>query len=62
MTVTVSEKGTVSDVKIKKSSGHDALDEAVLAAVKKWKFKPATKYGKPVEDTRDLPVVFSLKK
>jgi protein TonB len=30
--------GSVSDVKIERSSGHAALDEAAVSAVRKWRF------------------------
>jgi TonB family protein len=40
--------GQVADAVIKKSSGHLLLDEATLEAVKKCKFRPGIKDGKPM--------------
>ncbi|MDR1190548.1 MAG: energy transducer TonB [Verrucomicrobiales bacterium] len=62
LSVTVSAAGVVGDARVKKSSGHALLDEAALAAVKKWQFKPATRRGRPIEETIEQSVVFSLKK
>lgn len=49
----ISETGTVERIGVLKSLG-PALDAAGIEAVKKWKFAPATRDGKPV------PVLFSL--
>jgi protein TonB len=59
--VAVDEDGLVNGIQVKKSSGHRILDEAALAAVKKWRFFPAAIGGIRVKDTIDLPVVFSLR-
>ena len=45
---TIGRDGRVSDVEVKKSF-EPSLDEAAVDAVRKWKFKPATLDGKPVE-------------
>ena len=39
----VNESGDVADLEIVESGGNKALDEAVLAAVRTWKYTPATK-------------------
>lgn len=49
----VDRSGKVKSAKVLKPLPH-GLDDAALAAVKQWKFKPATLEGKPVE------VVFNL--
>jgi periplasmic protein TonB len=36
------------------------LDEAAIAAVKKWRWRPATKDGKPVAVFMDIEVSFKL--
>jgi len=36
------------------------FDEAAIAAVKQWKFKPASKYGNPVDAWADIEVTFQL--
>ena len=40
--------GQVIDARIVKGLGH-GLDEAALAAAKRWRFNPSTRCGKPVE-------------
>jgi protein TonB len=44
----VAENGTASSVDILQSSGVDLLDQAAVAAVKKWRFHPAMKEGQAV--------------
>ena len=58
--VTVGINGNVKDVKILKSFGNSACDEAAIAAAKKWRFKPGTINGKPSEMTRTIPFNFRL--
>lgn len=48
--VTIDENGVVTDVKVLKGLGF-GLDEAALAAMRKFKFKPATKGGEMVGTT-----------
>jgi TonB family protein len=43
----VTAEGEVRDVKVTKSVD-ESLDKQVVAAVRSWKFEPATKDGKPV--------------
>lgn len=45
VTFVVTEEGEVSDAKIAQSGGSRILDEAVLSAVRKWKYSPAVKRG-----------------
>lgn len=51
--------GTVKDTKVIKSIPR--LDEAAVASVRKWVFKPASAKGKPVAVWVAIPVRFSLK-
>jgi TonB family protein len=54
----VLEDGTVGETRILKSI--QALDGAAIAAVRQWRFKPATSEGKPVSVWVAVPVNFSL--
>lgn len=56
--VTVGTAGTPTEVTVLHGSGTPALDEAAVAAVKTWKFKPATRAGQPVPRTINVPVNF----
>ncbi|GGP26039.1 energy transducer TonB [Silvimonas amylolytica] len=52
--------GTVSDIRVKTSSGFPRLDNSALDAVRKWKFTPAKQGGQPIAMWYVLPVTFSL--
>jgi len=54
--------GSVREVKILKSSGRRVLDQSALKTVRKWRFKPGTKGGRPVTMRVKVPVVFRLKR
>ncbi|MEM7048730.1 MAG: TonB family protein [Acidobacteriota bacterium] len=56
---TVTKGGVVQDVKVLKGLPM-GLDKAAVDAVKKWKFKPATLNGKPVDVYYNLTVNFTL--
>jgi protein TonB len=58
--VEVSADGLPLRVTVASSSNHPALDEAALAAVKRWRFSPATRGGVPVAGTAEIPVEFRL--
>ena len=55
----VTQEGRVREVKISKSLD-EGLDKQALAAVRTWKFEPATKDGKPVAVHLNVDVSFSL--
>ncbi|CAK9003867.1 Metal-pseudopaline receptor CntO [Durusdinium trenchii] len=40
--------GETGEVRVHKSSGHENLDRAAIAAVEQWRFSPATRGGTPV--------------
>lgn len=58
--VLVDTQGNPSEVTLKKTSGHERLDEAAIAAVKTWRFIPATKNKVALSAYVDVPVKFSL--
>ncbi|HKQ70770.1 MAG TPA: energy transducer TonB, partial [Polyangiaceae bacterium] len=55
----VSATGEVVDAKVLSGLGH-GLDQAAIAAAKRWKFNPATKCGKPVEAKYTVSMRFQL--
>ena len=50
--------GTVGDVRVTRSI--PGLDEAAMACVRQWTFKPALTAGKPVEAWVGIPVRFTI--
>ncbi|MFC1494773.1 TonB family protein [Thermodesulfobacteriota bacterium] len=56
----VTKEGNVRDPKVVESIPNGAFDESALEAVKKYRFKPATKNGEPVDCIAKMPFVFSL--
>ena len=56
---TIDEKGDVTDVSIEKSS-NVSFNPAAMAAVKKWKFKPAKVDGAPVAKKVTIPLKFTV--
>jgi protein TonB len=54
----VGKDGRVKDTKVVKSVS--VLDDAAVAAVKRWVFKPALSNNKPVAVWVAVPVKFSL--
>lgn len=56
--VTVERSGAVGDAKIALSGG-DAFDQAALAAVRQWRFSPATKNGAPIRARIRVPFHFA---
>ncbi len=60
LSVEVSPEGRVGDLRIKKSSGFDILDQSAIRAVRTWRFEPARSMGNPVSMWVDLPIRFVL--
>ncbi len=52
--------GVVAAAHIERSSGYAALDEAALATIKRWRFRPAQRGGQPVDATLNVPITFKL--
>jgi periplasmic protein TonB len=57
----VSSIGTVTEAIVVRSSGSQALDNAAVASLLRWRFQPALRNGEPVAAQVIVPVVFSLR-
>lgn len=60
--VDVGADGTATDVDFLQRSGSPELDRAAMNAVRKWRFAPARRGGKPVASSVDVPIDFVLPK
>jgi protein TonB len=58
--VVVDAEGNPESVIVKKSSGHDRLDEQALKTVRQWKFTPAKNDGYTFRSNVLVPIVFEL--
>lgn len=58
LTALVDRHGRVADVKVTQSIPE--LDAAAMDAVRRWRFKPAISWGRPVAAWVTLPVRFTL--
>ena len=62
LSVVVKDDGTIGDVKVTKSLDEKyGLDEQAVIAMKKWRFKPGTKDGKPVAVEVTVEMSFKLR-
>ena len=61
LNVEVLANGSCGQINVAQSSGHAALDNNALSAVKTWHFVPATKDGKAINKWHQVPIIFSLK-
>lgn len=52
--------GNPDKLEIEKESGYSVLDNAAIKAVKKWKFKPATRGSKEIASWVIIPIKFRL--
>lgn len=57
--VSLAANGVPVEVRVSRSSGVQALDESAIAAVRDWKFKPATVRGRPTASKLQVPVSFT---
>jgi TonB family protein len=61
LSILIDEAGKVGDVKILRPAGGSVgLNEAAVAAAKKWTFRPAVKAGKKVKVWITYPIVFKV--
>lgn len=58
--VVVGEKGMSEAVTLLETSGYSVLDEAAIAAIRKWRFEPARRGGTPMTAAIDVPVTFRI--
>jgi protein TonB len=58
--VLVTREGAAAAVDVEKTSGHAALDQAALEAVRKWRFAPARRGAEPIASSVLVPIVFRL--
>ncbi|ALP53516.1 hypothetical protein Tel_10380 [Candidatus Tenderia electrophaga] len=56
----VHKDGSVSQVEVQRSSGYPRLDKAALAAVRNWRYVPATRNGEAIDYRYRQPIEFSL--
>jgi protein TonB len=61
LTVQVLSSGGVGDLRIKKSSGYEILDQSAQEAVRQWHFEPGRRMGQPVTTWVEIPIRFVLK-
>ena len=59
LVVVIGTDGHTHQIRVARSLGH-GLDEQAIAAVRRWKFKPATAQGKPVAVAIDIEINFHL--
>ncbi len=60
--VRVLASGSAGEVKVVSSSGHEILDESAVEQVKSWRFIPAHKGDKTVDDWVRVPISFKFKR
>lgn len=60
LSVLVDRRGQVSDLRVERSSGSRALDEAATEAVRRWTFRPGRRGAEPIESWVQVPVRFRL--
>ncbi len=60
LTVQVLSSGTVGELRVKKSSGYEILDQSAREAVRKWRFEPGRRMGQPVTTWVEIPIRFVL--
>lgn len=59
--VDVTGRGDVESLELEQSSGDRDLDRAALQAVRRWRFDPATRDGRPVAASVRVPINFQAR-
>ena len=52
--------GRPRDIDLVEGSGSRSLDRAAVDAVRRWRFDPAIRNGRPTEGTLQVPITFRL--
>lgn len=60
LSTTLSEMGRTRGIRLEKSAGHRLLDQAAVETVSHWRFRPATRNGKPIRFMFYVEVNFRL--
>ncbi|MFN3486158.1 MAG: energy transducer TonB, partial [Planctomycetota bacterium] len=60
--ITILADGTCGEVRVVEDAPDPAFREAVLAAVRTWKFQPAVRGGHPVESVQRFRFVFRMQR
>ena len=50
--------GVPTNAFVSRPSGHDELDQTALETLRRWRFHPAIRGGKPVASTMQVPILF----
>lgn len=58
--VDVTPEGRAAAVNVLRSTGFPRLDQSAVDAVRGWRFLPATRGGRPIAATAEVPVNFRL--
>jgi protein TonB len=58
----IDEAGVPRMAQVASSSGHPRLDEAAVAGLQRFRFKPMTENGRPLAGWARIPVPFELEK
>ena len=59
--ILVQPDGTPGDIKLQRSSGYPLLDTSAMAAVRQWRFQPATLNQQPIAEWYQLSIPFQLR-
>jgi len=59
--VEVLANGRVGQIEVKRSCGHEMLDQSALSTVRQWKFIPASRGNGPIPCWVNIPIKFQLR-
>jgi periplasmic protein TonB len=58
--VLVDRQGRAAQIRVAQSSGYPILDRSAIESVRRWRFEPARRSGRPIEMWVQVPVRFAL--